>query len=273
MTGKFSQTKIFKLSVVAIACLLLIIWNPSGALDPLRSGAMLAASPFQKAFYFFSIRITEAGEFVSSIGQLKADNERLIMENQELLAGNARLRDMEKENGFLRDQLGFLPRERFELLPASVISQDPHGLGNWIEIDKGTQDGLAEGMPVIISKGILIGRLQEVQGSSSKVILLTNPKSAINGAVSGSGTKGIAKGEYGLGLILDMVLQSDSLQAGDEVVTSGIGGSIPRGLYIGKVQEVHPSEDHLFQEAAIAAPVQVSKLQFVFILKGEKGQQ
>lgn len=267
---KKSQTNFFKLSIVIAVFGLLIFLNPQGFFAPLRRTAVFVATPFQKVLYFASLKTMAAREFVFSVGQLKADNEELVRRNQELLTENARLKDAEKENIFLREQLEFLPREKFELLAANVVSQDPHGPGNWLEIDKGSADGLTEGMAVIISKGILLGRLQEVSTHSAQVSLLTNPKSAVNGVVSETGAKGIVKGEYGLGILYDMVLQSDALRAGDEVITSGIGSNLPRGLYVGKVQEVHSSDDQLFQQATIVSPIKTSALQFVFVLKGNK---
>ena len=151
-----------------------------------------------------------------------------------------------------------------------MVSQDPNGTGNWLEIDKGSDDGIAEGMSVIVSKGILVGRIQQVSKNSSKVMLLTNPKSTINIMTVESGAKGVAKGEYGLGIIFDMVLQTDSINMGDSVITSGIGGDIPRGLYVGTIQEIHQSDDHLFQQAVLTAPIQFSKLQMVFVIKGNR---
>ena len=85
-----------------------------------------------------------------------------------------------------------------------------------------------------------------------------------------TGAKGVIKGEYGLGLIFDMILQTDSIQSGDEIVTSGIGGQLPRGLLVGTVQNVHASDDHLFQQATVVSPLQISKLQFVFVVVGNK---
>jgi rod shape-determining protein MreC len=170
----------------------------------------------------------------------------------------------------LREQLELLPRDKYDLVAATIVSQDSQGMGNWMEIDRGSNDGITSGMPVIVSKSVLIGKIQEVGANSSRIMLLTNSKSTVSIMTSQNSTKGIAKGEYGLGIIFDMILQTDTVQIGDDVVTSGIGGETPRGLYVGSVQEVHASSDHLFQQAVIAAPLSVSKLQTVFVIKGNK---
>ena len=71
---------------------------------------------------------------------------------------------------------------------------------------------------------------------------------------------------------MDMILQTDSIQPGDEVVTSGIGGNMPRGLFVGTIQEVHQSDDHLFQQAVVSTPIHVAKLQTVFVVTEKKNE-
>lgn len=262
--------KLFKVFFLSVIFLLLIFLNPYNFFNPFRGFANAIFLPFQKVFYSASIGIEGVEEFLGSISQLKNENEKLLEENRELLAKNALLGDMQSENAILREQLNLLPREKYDLIAATVVSQDPHGMGNWLEIDKGSSDGILSGMPVIVSKGILVGKIQEVGGNSSKIMLMTNSKSTINVMTSQNNTRGIAKGEYGLGIIFDMILQTDAVSAGDSVVTSGIGGEMPRGLYVGSVQEIHASDDHLFQQAVIAFPLTISKLQTVFIIKEDK---
>jgi len=266
----FVSTKLFKVFFIAVILLLLILLNPYNFFSPLRSVTNAIFLPFQKVFYSVSMGIEGTGEFLGSIGQLKSENEKLLAENQELLAKNAMLGDMKSENETLREQLSLLPRDKYDLMAATVVSQDPNGMGNWLEIDKGSKDGVVSGMSVIVSKGILIGRIQEVGISTSKIMLLTNSKSTVNIMTAQNNTRGVAKGEYGLGIIFDMILQTDAIAIEDDVVTSGIGGEVPRGLYVGSVRDVHASDDHLFQQAVIAFPLSVSKLQTVFIIKDDK---
>jgi rod shape-determining protein MreC len=267
---KFIYTKLFKVILIAALFLLLVFLNPVNIFNPVRSGFLTALLPFQKAFYSFSAGIENMKEFVGSIGQLKEENEKLMKDNQSLLAENVMVNDIKNENTTLREQLNLLPRDKYNLIAAFVISYDPNGTGNWLEIDKGSDDGIIPGMSVIVSKGILIGRIQQVNKKSSQVMLLTNPKSTINIMDVESGAKGVAKGEYGLGIIFDMVLQTDSINVGNSVITSGIGGEIPRGLYVGTIQEIHQSDDHLFQQAVLTAPLQVANLQAVFVIKSSR---
>lgn len=267
MLRKITATKLFKVAVVTAVFGLLVFLNPQKIFDPVRLVIYGIYYPFEKTFYFMSLKISDTKDFFSSIGNLKEDNRNLIMENQRLSAENAKFRDVESENALLRDQLKLNPQQKFNLENALVIGQDSYGLSNWVVIDKGSTDGIESGMPVIASDGIMVGKIEETYPKSSKVSLLTNSQSIVNAVVSGTETKGVVKGEYGLGIILDMVLQTEVLKVGDEVITSGIGGNAPRGLLIGKIQEARPSEDRLFQQAVIYPSVKFSDLRLVSVIK------
>lgn len=266
----FISRKLFRVLLATIVFGFLITINPYNFFSPIRSVISASLLPFNKFAYVISLKTEYVKDFLFSIGELKKENENLLKENQNLIAENAELRDQRGENEFLRQQLQLLPRDRFALESASVISIDSTGSGAWIDIDKGSADGIREGMAVIVSKSILVGKVQQVFLKSSKVMLLSNPKSALNVLANDTGAKGIVRGEYGLGIIMDMVMQNDTINKGSEVVTSGIGSALPRGLYVGVIREVRPSEDHLFQQAFIDSPIDSSKLQTVFIIKEDK---
>ncbi len=267
---KFTSTKLFRFLLVVFACFILIFWNPGGLFSPFSKAFNFLLNPFEKGLYVLSLKMNSFGESISSIGKIKKENEMLLLKNMELSTKIAQIEDQQKENEFLRSQLELVPRGQYDLTGASVINYDQGGLGNWIEIDKGLNHGLAKNMPVIISDGVLVGKIYEVYVNSAKVMLLSNPKCVINGLVSSSDAKGVIRGEYGLGIILDMVMQNDRMSIGDDIITSGIGGDIPRGLYVGKIRQIQNSEDHLFQQAIITPAVQSDKLSAVFIIKGNK---
>lgn len=268
MSFNFFHTKLFKVVTTLVISGFLVFINPYNFFNPVRSAFFFVFSPFQKVAYGLTFEISEIKNFLSSIGQLKKENEKLIKENREFLAEKSKLEEVGRENEILRQELKLLPREKFNLEGASVISQDFYGQGDWIEINKGSSNGIEKEMPVIVDSGILIGKIGDVFSTTSKVILLSSPGSAVNAIDAKTESKGVVRGEYGLGVILDMVLQSESLNQGDDVITSGIGKGFPRGLLIGKIQEIGSSGDKLFKRAVISSPVDFSRLRFVFVIKG-----
>jgi rod shape-determining protein MreC len=234
---------------------------------PIRNLTINISSPFLKVFRNFSLGTKGFFGFLGSIGELKQENEKLVRDNRDLLSKNAELRSVAKENQLLRQQLDLAPRKDYNLEASFVIGQDPQGINNFLLIDKGSKNGIKEGMPAIISRGTLIGKVAEVYEASSKVLLITDPGSTVNAEVENSGSRGIVRGEYGLGIALDMISQKDVINEGDSIITSGLGGEVPKSLYIGKVGKVKESPDKLFQQATVVSPVDFSKLDLVFIIK------
>jgi len=267
MPKKILTKNLARFLIVAGICLLLIFLNPKGISGPVQKLLLEIAYPFQKTFYLAGRTISGTFEFLGSIGGLKKENEKLLKENNALASQVALLEDEKKENATLRDQLNLAPRQKFNLEASFVIGQDPQRLGSWILIDKGSANGIKAGMPVIAYEGIMIGKTEEVSPSSSKVALLSDSESAVNVNDTETGARGILKGEFGLGIIMDMVTQTEVLNVGDTVTTSGLGGDLPKGLLVGKIQEVRMTGDKLFQQAVIIPHVKYADLNTVFVIK------
>ena len=122
-------------------------------------------------------------------------------------------------------------------------------------------------MPVIVSDSIIMGKVSEVLAHTSKVSLLSDSQSVVNVVDVETGARGVLRGEYGLGILMDMVSQQDGLNKDDTIITSGLGGDIPRGLLVGKINEVKFSSDKLFQQAIITPRIKYSKQDTVFVIK------
>lgn len=270
MPEKYITSRLIKLTVIAAVCLLLIFLNPRGVFSPVRQVFYVAVYPFQKTFYILSRKTRETFDFLNSISELRRENEKLLRENDSLSAASAMLQQEKRENENLREQLKLIPRSKFDLESSFIIGQDPQKLGSWISIDKGSFSGIQNGMPVIVSDGILVGRVEETFGNSSRVNLLTSPSSSVSVIDLESGAKGVIRGEFGLGVIMDMVSQTDVLNLGDSIVTSGLSGDIPKGLLVGKVQSFASTGDKLFQKAIISPRVKYSNLDAVFVIKNNK---
>jgi len=262
----FFRKNIKYLSIVVLIIIIIFI-GLRGANNPVKGFFLGVSSPFLKTFRIFSGGVSGLFDFLGSIGDLKSENEKLFEENSRLIAENNRQKDIEKENQALRKELNLAPKDDFDLEASFVIAQDPQGLGNYFIIDKGEKHGIRAGIPAIVSDGILVGRVAEIYPDTAKITLITDPSSAINAEDQETGARGIVRGEFGLGLKIDMISQAEVLSEGDTVITSGLGGEIPRGLTIGKISGVSQSQERLFQEASVVPKIDVSRLRIVFLVK------
>lgn len=267
MPNKHFISKLTKLIAILIIFGSLVFLNPKNIFSPIKEVLLLGAYPFQKTSYFLSKKTSNFFSLLGSISNLRKDNEELLKENAKLLSQVSDLNQTKKENEELRQQLDLLPKEEFELEGAFVIGQDPRGNISWVMLDKGRLDGVEKGMPVVVSDKILVGKIEEVFEKSAKAVLLTDSNSSINVIDLETGAKGILRGQYNLGLSLDMVEQREVLNVGDSIVTSGLGGTFPKGFLIGKIDQVDLKGDKLFQEAQIRSSVRYEDLNVVFVVK------
>ncbi len=264
---KFFSPKTWKFIGVLIILLTVIFISSRGADNPGKGFILTITSPFLKTFRVFSGGTAGFFDFLGSIGDLKSENDKLTKQNQELLAEAARFKDTEKENQALRREMELAPKRKYDLAASFVIAQDPSGQGSRYLIDKGKNDGIGEDMPVAVSDGILVGKVSEVFPNTARISLMTDPSNAISAEVVDSGAKGIVKGTFGLGIMMDMISQADVIKEGDVVITSGLSKDLPRGLLIGKIGRVSQSQDKLFQQATIVTPVDFADLRVVSVIK------
>jgi rod shape-determining protein MreC len=267
--GIFQSSKLFWVALSFAMLFFLSSFLPKGFFFPMRFVFQTITTPFENVVSAVGFFFRDMSGTLFSIGELKQENIRLRDENMQWRADEAMLLDIRKENEELRKELALPLRKRFEIRVATVIAKDSVERGKWVVIDTGSFDGVKKGMAVVATPGVIIGVVDEVYPKSSRVMLLSHPESAIPGRIAGQNTRGIAKGEHALGMMLGMISQTDTIHEGDSVVTDDLERNIPSGLLIGTIQSLQPSLDHLFLEASIIAPFRLESLRFVSVLLSE----
>jgi rod shape-determining protein MreC len=169
------------------------------------------------------------------------------------------------ENERLKKLLELKNTLRLPTVAATVIGEDGTPWFKTIVIDRGSVDGLREGMPVVASDGV-VGELVKVAAGSSRVLLLTDHASGIAGIVQRTRARGVIKGEGGSRCSLEFSLREDDIKVGDMVVTSGIGKVFPKGLPVGEVSMVKKGEYGIFQTIEVRPKVNISRLEEVLVI-------
>ncbi|MEI7845464.1 MAG: rod shape-determining protein MreC [Chloroflexota bacterium] len=148
---------------------------------------------------------------------------------------------------------------------ASVIGRDPNPFLRYIIIDKGSNQGLRRGMPVVTDQG-LVGRVDAVINSAARVQLITDTASAVNVRLEKAKKEAILTGTVSGDLQLDLVTQDVTLEPGDLVLTSGLSGGFPADLIVGQVLNSRKRDSDLFQQVFIQPVVDFTKLKIVLII-------
>jgi len=148
---------------------------------------------------------------------------------------------------------------------ATVIGRDPSPFYRYVIVDVGSNNGILPGMPVVTNRG-LVGRVDAVIAEAARVQLITDSASAVNVRLQASNTEAMLLGSVTGDLSLDMIPQDATVQPGDIILTSGLGGVYPPNLLVGQVVSVRKLEYELFQQASVQPNVDFSRLQFVLII-------
>lgn len=211
-----------------------------------------------------SLRQTLSAPF--RISAVMEENDRLRKENADEAVELARLTSIQDENDELRALLEFSERQKTAPVVAHVLARTPEAGTHTILIDRGSDEGIAVDMPVIAENGVLIGKIFKVERTTALALLLTDTRSRVGAAVQNADrTQGLVQGERGLSLEMQLIPQNEEVKTGDLIVTSGIEPLMPKGLVIGRIEDIQTQERNPFKTAVLAAPIPYDRISVVAV--------
>lgn len=251
------------LAILVIGILLLAL---GGYLTPI---SRVAFSPFISTQTWLASRFLAIRDFMTA----PRDVTRLSQLNDQYQAEIARLQsqiiELQQQNSELEVLSALLDFARThaenEYITAAVIGRDVSPFLHYIIINRGSDDGLRRGMPVVSSQG-LVGRVAAVTADGARVQLITDPGTAINVRIQPSGAEGSLAGSITGDITVENIPQDAAIQTGDLVLTSGLGGNFPSDMLIGQVSGVRQRPVELFQTATIEPVVDFSQLEIVLVI-------
>jgi rod shape-determining protein MreC len=255
------QTTIIFLVVGGI--LLLAFGGYFGRASTLFSGSLLGIQEW------ISVRFLAIQDFMTA----PRESATLIQRNAELEAEVARLQaeviTLEQkvaETDVLSALVDFStanPENTY--MAAAVIGRDPSPFLHYVIINRGSNDGIQRGMPIVTDQG-LVGQVDAVIANAARVMLITDPASAVNVRLQNSKTDAMLLGSLTGDLSLDMISQDATVEAGDVVLTSGLGGGYPPDIVVGQIVNVRKLDYELFQQATVQSVVDFTRLQIVLVI-------
>ncbi|MCD6289701.1 MAG: rod shape-determining protein MreC [Anaerolineae bacterium] len=242
----------------------------AGYLRPARELVLQGLAPLQGVITSVDEQVGAAVKTVRDLRTLRQRNAELERLVDSLVVENVQLKEIEAENANLRKLLHFAQRHPFlefrgAEVVARVISRDPTNLSNYLLINLGREHGIREGMPVVTERG-LVGRISQVNKTTSQVLLITDPASAVNALIQSSRLTGLVEGQAGGGLVMNYIPQDATVTPGEIVITSGLGGNFPRNLVIGQITAVHQRDYEMFQKAVVHPSVDFNQLEQVLVI-------
>ncbi len=252
--------------VSVFVCLGLIALSVTGILAPLQG---LLAAPLQVVQGAINSIVQRGNTLAEDLLEIQTLQQRNRDLERQLAAFQAELVDL-REIAQDYDRLAALvnytrSREGEEYVVADVIARDISGFRRVIYLNRGARDGLTNGMPVITERG-LVGRIIGVSATASQVLLVLDTTSAVSARLQTSRAEGSVQGQLTDTLLMTFIDLNATVQEGDTVITSGMGGNFPAGIIIGQVTSVARSEFELFQEAEVRSLNNFERLEQVLVI-------
>lgn len=205
------------------------------------------------------VTATKGWEDLEEINRvLREENTKLRMENDLLQQSN-------DECIRLQEMAGFDSDFYFPLTWARVVARNPGRLFTTFVIDKGLRDSLLPDMPVITASG-LVGRLSRVFNDHSHVKLLADPQARVSVLETRTRAVGVMESADSRRLLVSLPSHA-KVQAGDTLVSSGMGGIFPKGIRVGVVASLEEGEIDVVQNAVVKPFQDPSYVEEVFVIR------
>ncbi len=207
---------------------------------------------FFDRFLFFSGSAKEAVKLREEVEALRFE----LLKAEEYRAENERLKSLLafKEASYLD-----------KMVPARVIGRSASAWYRTIVLNRGSLDGIKVGAPVVTSYGV-VGRVYESGDSASRVLLLTDASSALDGILQRTRGQVLVEGDMTPSPKLLYITRGTDIEEGDKIITSGLDGFFPKGLVLGHVAEVSEGSGDMFVKATLEPAVNFARIEEVFVI-------
>ena len=238
----------------------------SGYLTPIFS---VSVSPLISAQSWISERYLAFSDFFGSprdMATLREENFTLRSEVAQLQSEIIALQENLAQAEILYTLLDFArnnPEHEYEA--ATVIGREISPYLQYIIIDKGSNNGIRYGMPVVTQQG-LVGRIDAVISDAARVQLITDAGSVVNVRLKTANVEGQVSGSITGEVSLDMVPVESQVDIGEVILTSGLGGTYPPNIFVGQVLSMQSRQNALFQTGSVQPIVDFSTLSAVLVI-------
>jgi rod shape-determining protein MreC len=212
-------------------------------------------------------RIQEWGE-ISGISRadLEQDNLRLKQESLIHRGQLQRMSELAAENLRLRQLLNATELLMDSVLVTEVIGVSPSPQSHTVTINRGRDDGVYVGQPLLDAEG-LMGQIIKVYGGHSVALLITDNTHALPVQVLRNGVRSIVEGtsDYNR-MTLKFVSPTADMVAGDQLVSSGLGGRFPAGYPVGTIASISQKSGAIFVDVEVDPSAELDKSRYLLLV-------
>jgi rod shape-determining protein MreC len=245
------KKKTFSLLLTIIG--LIIVFHYLNWLQPFEIFLRRMINPGSYVLYNWSVTLGDETETFNSVEDLEWAYKKIREEAMNDRVDEVELQLLREENASLRESLSFFENTNFETIGADAVGRNIDPVGSSIIIGVGSENGIDLGSPVVVGKGVLVGKVSRVTPKTSVVRLLDDNQSKFAATILNKDSSiGVVEGGYGLSIRMNFIPQNEVIEIGDTVITSGLEEGVPRGLLVGTVETFEKEPYQPFQSAVIA---------------------
>ncbi|MEO5965136.1 MAG: rod shape-determining protein MreC [Candidatus Limnocylindrales bacterium] len=259
-------------TVLIAITLLLMAFSANPYIQGFQGGLSFALRPFQGAIADVANSVAGVAAALGEIDQLRSENGALRDENERLSNENARLDAVKQENEQLTALIQLQSGLDHATVATRVIGRETLETRRLVILDKGTDDGIAQGDVVIVQGGALAGRVTDIGPTFSKVTLISDATSTVVGELQVTSAQGEVVGQAGGVLVMRNIDSAVQIGLDEEVFTAGIevNGGIrspyPKGLVIGSVVDVQRDANDVVQTAFLAPAANLDSFELALVI-------
>ena len=236
----------------------------SGSVRLIRMWTVSALSPLERAIVSTGHGFRGLWSGYVDLRSVRQDNRRLREENQQLKIQQALWEQDSSQAHRLQALLDFKQHFIHQTLAAQVIGSSGTETSRVLYLDRGSHDGVKPDMAVITPDGI-VGKVARSFANTSQVLMITDHTSGVGGLLESSRLHGIVSGTPHGDLALRYIMQEETVQKGDRVLTSGGDRIFPKGLQIGTISEIGRGGDG-FYSLTLTPAANLNRLEEVLVV-------
>ena len=251
---------------------LMIVDQHWRALDNVRSPLLIVVTPIHwvadAPMHFFD----GLNGLLNSKQSVIDENQRLHLHVLELEQKVQKLSSLEAENNHLRDLLhASAAIQKESVLVAELVGVDSDPLSHQIIINKGEQDHVFVGQPVLDAYG-LMGQIIEVGPFTSRVLLITDSRHALSVQINRNGIRAVVVGIGDIDkLVVKYVADTADIKVGDVLVSSGLDQRFPAGYPVAEVTNVKRDAGQPFVTVTAKPKAKLDRSRYVMLILKEGG--
>lgn len=245
--------------------------SKNGKADPLSAAIRTVSSPVIHILVATTNWMNREFGWIIHGPSLSRQNAELRLQNENLQAQIAQLQEDAIDAQRLKSELGFVLSPPLDKISATILSMRPIPNFETMVVSRGSRDGVKPNSVVVAPLGV-VGHVYDVAPTTSSVILLTDPSSAIGAMVQRASSRAvcICKGNGTSLLSVAYLGPNADIRVGDTMISSGLGGTqgvYPKGLVIGTVVSITNDPSTASRQILVKPAVDFDQLEEVYILR------